>query len=126
MDYIWQIEQPMMRAQIDVDRDTTAQRTNVTLIKLHAKLTDPFPQTKRSLDLKLARQVNKSSKRDLQGLNETLVPVVTRTFTTSISKEPFVPEVRVRNSDNAKIGPKTKIDTSLYKNSQNGLFLMRQ
>ena len=59
--------------------------------------------------------------RDLRGLWDTLAPgstVVRTSPTTSVIKEPDVREVKVRNSDIAKIGTKTERNTDLGQYAQ--------
>ena len=84
---------------------------------MHPKLNNPMPRTEQSLELKLARNVSKWSKKQLQGLWETLAPgsTVVRTLpTTTLIKEPGVPEVRVRNSDIAKFGTPAERNIDLW------------
>ena len=68
-----------------------------------------------------SRNVSKRSKKDLRGLWETLAPsstVVRTSPTTTIIKEPGVPEVRVSNSDIAKFGTRTERNTDLWQYAQ--------
>ena len=84
---------------------------------MHPKLNNPIPQTEQSLDLKLARKVTQRSKRDHRGLWETLAPgstVVRTSDTTTVIKEPGVPEVCVGNSDIAKFGTRAERNTDLW------------
>ena len=63
----------------------------------------------------------KRSKRDLRGLWETLAPgstVVRTSDTTTVIKEPGVPEVRVRNSDIAEFGTRAERHTDLWQYAQ--------
>ena len=97
---------------------------SVSRFIIHPKLNNPIPRTKKSLDIKLARKVSKRSKRDLRGLWETLAPgstVVRTSPTTTVIKEPGVPEVRVRNSDIAKFGTRNERNTDLWQYAQRGL-----
>ena len=97
----------MQKAQVDAGRRYI----------VHPKLNNPIPRTEQSLDLKLARKVTKRSKRDLHGLWETLAPgstVVRTSDTTTVIKEPGVPEVCVRNSDIAKFGTRAERNTGLW------------
>ena len=69
------------------------------------------------LEIKPARKVSKRSKRDLRCLWETLAPgstVVRTSDTTTVIKEPGVPEVRVRNSDIVKFGTRAERNTELW------------
>ena len=88
---------------------------------MHPKLNNPIQRTERSLELKLARKVSKRSKKDLQGLWETLLPgstVVRTSPTTTVIKEPGVPEVKVRNSNIAKFGTQAERTTELWQYAQ--------
>ena len=102
------IEEAMQKAQVDAGRRYNGEHNkSVSRFIMHSKLNNPMPRSEKSLDLKLARKVTKRSKRDLRGLWETLAPgstVVRTSDTTTVIKEPGVPEVRVRNSDIAKFG----------------------
>ena len=83
---------------------------------LQRALNKPLQRTEQSLELKLARKDSKRSKKDLRGLWETLAPgstVVRTSATTTVVKEPGVPEVAVRNSDIAKFGTRTERNTEL-------------
>ena len=94
---------------------------SVSRFIVHPKLNNPIPRSEKSLDLKLARKVTKRSKRDLRGLWETLAPgstVVRTSDTTTVFKEPGVPEVRVLNSDIAKFGTRAERNTDLWQNAQ--------
>ena len=65
----------------------------------------------------MARKVTKRPKRDLRGLWETLAPgstVVRTSNTTTVIKEPGVPEVSVRNSSIAKFGIRAERNTDLW------------
>ena len=93
----------------------------VSCFILHPRPTKPISRTEQSLEMKLVRKVSKRSKRDLQGLCETLAPdsTVLRTSpTTKIIKEPGFPEVKVRNSDIAKFGTEAKRNTELWQYAQ--------
>ena len=73
------------------------------------------------MEIKLARKVSKRSKRDLRGLWETLAPgstLVKTSDTTTVIKEPGVPEVSVRNSDIAKFGTRAERNTELWQYAQ--------
>ena len=81
----------------------------------------PIPWSEKTLDIKLARKVSKRSKRDLRGLRETLAPgsTVMRTSpTTTVIKEPGVPEVRVRNNDIAKFETRAQRKTDIWQYAQ--------
>ena len=96
------IEEAMQKAQVDAGRRCNGEHNkSVSRFIMHPKLNNPIPRSEKSLDLKLARKVTKRSKRDLHGSWETLAPgsrVVRTSHTTTVIKEPGVPEVRVRNS----------------------------
>ena len=83
---------------------------------MHPKLNNPIPRSERSLEVKLARKVSKRSKSDLRGLWETLTPgstVVRTSPTTTVIKEPGVPEVRFRKNYIAKFGTRVERNTDL-------------
>ena len=78
----------------------------------------PIPCSERSVQVKLARKLHESQrqKKNLDGLYEVLAPGSTVCKvgpTTSVIKEPHKQEVRVRNSDIAKIGTRAERDTNL-------------
>ena len=112
------IEEAMQKAQLDAGRRYNGDHNkSISRFILHPKLNNPIPRTEQSLDLKLARKVTKRSKRDLWGLWETLAPGSTdvRTSdTTTVTKEPGVPEVCVRKSDIAKFGTSAERNTDLW------------
>ena len=116
------IEEAMQRAQVDAGRRYNGEHNkSVSRFVLHPKLNNPIPRSEQSLDLKLARKVTKRSKRDLRGLWETLAPgsTVVRTLdTTTVIKEPGVPEVSVRNSDIAKFGTRAERNSNLWQYAQ--------
>ena len=88
---------------------------------LHPKLSNPIPRTEQSLEVKLARNLSKRSKRDLRGLWDTLatdITVVRTPPTRAVIKHSGVPEVKVRNSDIAKFGTKTERNTDLWQYAQ--------
>ena len=97
----------MQKAQVDAGRRYNGDHNkSISRFIVHPKLNNPIPRTEQSLDLKLARKVTKRSKRDLRGLWETLASgstVVRTSYTTTVIKEPDVPEVCVRNSDIANM-----------------------
>ena len=107
------IEEAMQKAQVDAGlRYNGDTNKSVSRFVMHPKLNNTIPRSEKSLEIKLARKVSKRSKRYLRGLWETLAPgsmVVRTSDTTTIIKEPGVPEVSVRNSDIAKFG--TRADT---------------
>ena len=112
------IDEAMQRAQVDAGRRYNGDHNkSVSRFILHPKLNNPIPRTEQSLDLKLARKVTKRSKRDLRGLWETLAPgstVVRTSNTTTVIKEPGVPELSVRNSGIAKFGTRAERNTDLW------------
>ena len=112
------IEEAMQKAQVDAGRRYNgAHNKSVSRFIVHPKLNNPIPRTEQSLDIKLARKVTKRSKRDLRGLWETLAPgstVVRTSDTTTVIKEPGVPEVCVPNSDIAKFGTRAERNTDLW------------
>ena len=116
------IEESMQKAQVDAGRRYNGEHNkSVSRFIMHSKLNNPIPRSEKSLDLKLARKVTKRSKRDLRGLWETLAPgstVVRTSDTTTVIKEPGVPEVRVRNSDFAKFGTRAERNTDLLQYAQ--------
>ena len=116
------IEEAMQKAQVDSGRRYNGEHNkSVSRFIIHGKLNNPIPRSKKSLDLKLARKVTKRSKRDLRGLWEILAPgsTVERTSdTTTVIKEPGVPEVRVRTSDIAKFGNRVEHNTDIWQYAQ--------
>ena len=108
----------MQKAQVDAGRRYNGDHNkSISRFIVHPKLNNPIPRTEQSLDLKLARKVTKRSKRDLRGLWETLAPgstVVRTSDTTTVIKEPRVPEFCVRNSDIAKFGTRAERNTDLW------------
>ena len=85
------------------------------------KKNKPIPWSEKSLEIKFARKMSKMSKRDLRGLWETLAPgstVVRTSDTTTVIKEPGVPEVSVSNSDIAKFGTRAERNTELWQYAQ--------
>ena len=77
-----------------------------------------IPCSERSVQVKLARKIheNQRQKKNLDGLYEVLAPgstVCKISPTTSVIKEPYKPEVRVRNSDIAKFGTWAERETEL-------------
>ena len=111
----------MQKAQVDSGRRYNGDHNkSISRFIVHPKLNNPIPRTEQSLDLKFARKVTKRSKRDLRGLWETLAPgstVVRTSDTTTVIKEPGVPEVCVRNSDIAKLG--TRAERKTFGSMQN-------
>ena len=84
----------------------------------HLMLSEGIPRTERSVQTTLARKIQATvrQKRNLDGLYDVLAPgntVGKLSPTTSDIKEPNRPEVRVRNSDIAKIGTKHERATGL-------------
>ena len=112
------IEETMQNAQVDAGRRYNGDHNqSISRFIVHPKLNNPIPRTEQSLDLKLARNVTKRSKRDLRGSWKTLTPgstVVRTSDTTTVIKEPGVPEVCVRNSDIAKFGTRAERNTDLW------------
>ena len=112
------VEEAMQKAQVDAGRRYNGEHNkSVSRFIVHPKLNNPVPRSEKSLDLKLARKGIKRSKRDLRGLWETLTPgstVVRTSDTTTVIKEPGVPEERVRNSDIAKFGTRAERNTDLW------------
>ena len=77
-----------------------------------------IPCSERSIQVKLARKLheNQRQKKNLDGLYEVLAPgstVCKVSPTTCVIKEPNRQEVRVRNSDIAKIGTRAERDSDL-------------
>ena len=111
------IEEAMQKAQMDARRYNGDHNKSISRFIVHPILNNPIPRTEQSLDLKLARKVTKRSKRDLRGLWETLAPgstVVRTSDTTTVIKEPGVPEDYLRNSDIAKLGTRAERNTDLW------------
>ena len=112
------IEEAMQKAQVDAGRRYNGDHNkSISRFIVHPKLNNPITRTEKSLDIKLARKVTKRSKRDLRGLWETLAPgstVVRTSDTTTVIKEPGVPEVCVRNSDIAKFGTRAERNKDLW------------
>ena len=107
------IKEAMQKAQVE--------NKPVSRFKMHPKLNNPIPRSGKSLEIKLARKVSERSKRDIRGLWETLAPsstVVRTSDTTTVIKEPGVPEVRVRNSHIAKFGTRAERNTDLWQYAQ--------
>ena len=97
------------REQANTDGESRFIRTNTCR---------PIPMTERAVQLKLARNMHgkRSSKKNLEGLYEVLVPgsnILKVSPTTSTIKEPGKPTVTVRNSDFAKFGMTQEIQTPL-------------
>ena len=111
-------EEAMQKAQVDAGRRYNGDHNkSISRFFVHPKLNNPIPRTEKSLDLKLARKVTNRSKRYLRGLWETLAPgstVVRTSDTTTVIKEPDVPEICVRNSDIAKFGTRAERNTELW------------
>ena len=77
-----------------------------------------IPCSERSVQVKLAHKIheNQRQKKNLDGLYEVLAPgstVCKISPTTSVIKEPYKQEVRVRNSDIAKFGTRAERETEL-------------
>ena len=77
-----------------------------------------IPCSERSVQVKLTLKIheNQRQKKNLDGLYEVLAPgstVCKISPTTSVIKEPYKPEVRVRNSDIAKFGTRAERETEL-------------
>ena len=76
------------------------------------------------MELKLARKVFERSKKDLRGLWETLAPgstVVRTSPTTTVIREPGVPEVNVLNSDIAEFETRAERNTEHWQYAQRRL-----
>ena len=116
------IEEAMQKAQVDAGRRYNGDTNkSVSRFIMHPKLNNPIPRSEKSLEIKLARKVSKRSKRNLRGLWETLAPgstVVRTSDTTTVFKEPGVPEVSVRNSNIAKFGTRAERNTELWQYAQ--------
>ena len=116
------IEEAMQKAQVDAGRRYNGEMNkSVSRFIMQPKINNPIPQSEKSLEIKLALKVSKRSKRDLRGLWETLAPgstVVRTSDTTTVIKEPGVPEVSVRNSDIAKFGTRAERNTELWQYTQ--------
>ena len=116
------MEEDMTKAQVDAGRWYIGDKNkSVSRLIHHPKITNPISETEQSLELILAQKFSKRSKRDLRGLWETLAPsstAVRTSPTTTAIKEPGVPEVKVRNSDIAKFGPRPERNTELWQYAQ--------
>ena len=116
------IEEAMQKVQVDAGRRYNGEHNKlVSRFILHPKLNNLIPWSEKLLDLKLARKLTKRSKRDLRGLWETLAPgsnVERTSDTTTVIKEPGVHEVRVRNSDIAKVGTRAERNTDIWQYAQ--------
>ena len=116
------IEEAMQKAQVDAGRRYNGDTNkSVSRFIMQPKLNNPNPRSEKSLEIKLARKVSKRSKRDLRGLWETLAPdrtVVRTSDTTTVTKEPGVPEVSVMNSDIAQFGTRAERNTELWQYAQ--------
>ena len=116
------IKDAMQKAQVDARRRYNGDTNkSVSRFIMHPKLNNPIPRSERSLEIKLARKVTKRSKIDLRGLWETLAPgstVIRISDTTTVIKEPGVPEVSVRNYDIAKFDTRAERKTELWQYAQ--------
>ena len=113
------IEEAMQKAQVDAGRRYNREHNkSVSRFIKHPKLNNPIPRSKKFLEIKLARKVSKRSKRDLCGCGKHWPRVVRTSPTTTVIKEPGVPEVRVRNNDIAKFGTRTERNTDVWKFAQ--------
>ena len=112
----------MQKAQVDAGRSYNGDKSkSISRFIMHPKLNNPIPRSERSLEVKLARKVSKRSKRDLRGLWETLAPgstVVRTSPTTTVIKEPGVPEARLRNNDIANFRTRAERNTDLWQYAQ--------
>ena len=89
-------------------------------------LARPIPCSERSVQVKIGRKIHESQsqKKNLDGLYEVLAPCSTVgkiSPTTNVIKEPNRQEVRVRNSDIAKIGTKNERNTELSQHMERRL-----
>ena len=116
------IEEAMQKVQVDAGRRYNGEKyKSISRFIMHPKLNNPIPRSEKSLEMKQARKVSKRSKKDLRGLWETLAPgspVVRTSPTTTVIKDPGVPEVRVRNNDIAKFGTRAERMLYLWKYAQ--------
>ena len=116
------IEEATQKAQVDARRRYNGDTNkSVSRFIMHPKLNNHIPRSEKLLEIKLARKVSKRSKRDLRGLWETLAPgstVVRTSDTTTVFKEPGVPEESVRNSDIATFGTRVERNTELWQYAQ--------
>ena len=116
------IEEAMSRAQVDAGRRQNGEMNKaVSRFVFHPRLTNPIPRSQKLLELNLCRKNAKESKRDLRGLWETLAPGSTDVRispSTTVIKERGTTELKVRNSDIAKIGTKAERNTDLRKYAQ--------
>ena len=116
------IEEAEAKAQVDAGRRYNGEKNkSASRFVLHQKLTNPITRIEWALELKLAQKVSKRLKQVLRGLWDTLAPrstVVRTSPTSTLIKEPGAPEVKVRNSDIAKISTKTERNTDLRQYAQ--------
>ena len=116
------IEEAMQKAQVDAGRRYDGDTNKlVSRFDMNQKLNKHNPRSEKSLEIKLARKVSKRSQRDLRCLWETLAPgsTVFRTSeTTTVIKEPGVPEVSVRYSNIANFGTHAERNTELWQYAQ--------
>ena len=113
----------MCRAQQDAGRRYRDSDNKETPFIIHPKLTDPFPRTEKSLNVKLARKLpnKKRAKRQLACLYEVLQPgsfVTKSSPTTTIINEQGRSPVKVRDSDLAKFGTRAERSTNLWTYAQ--------
>ena len=113
-----EIEQKMCQASLDAGQRYRESDNKESRFITHPQITDPIPRTEQSLKVKLARKLpKKRAKRQLAGLYEVLKPgsfVTKSSPTTTIINEPGRSPVKVRDSDLAKFGTKTKRSTNLW------------
>ena len=113
----------MCRAEQDAGRRYRDSDNKESPFIIHPKLTDPIPQTEKSLNVKLARKFpnKKRAKRQLAGLYEVLQPgsfATKSSPTTTIINEQGRSPVKVRDSDQTKLGNKAERSTNLWKYAQ--------
>ena len=124
------VEEAMTHAQGEAGRRYNGDKIkSASRFILQPKITKPVCRTENSLELKLARKLNKRSKKDLRCLWDALAPgiVVTRTSPTSTTlREPGVPEVRLRTNDFVRFGSDLLRNSPLWHYAQRRPFLTRK
>ena len=111
------VEEAMTRAQIDAGRRYNGDnKKSVSRFGIQLKLTNSLPQSEKLLELLLASEVPRLSKKDLRGKIFELASgsTVLRTSpATTVNQKPRVPEVRVGSNCIAKFRTKGGRNTRL-------------
>ena len=116
------IEETMQKAQVDAGRRYNGEHNNsVFRFIMHPKLNNPIPRSQKSLKSSWHAKCPKFQRGISVAGGETLAPgsmFVRTSPTTTVIKEPGVPEVRVRNNDIAKFGTRAERNTDFWQNAQ--------